>query len=58
MIQIGEMHADVELKQRQQAARPEQPRPVESAAAMRDRLRPLVLEIMADEMERLRRRHG
>ena len=57
MIHIGEVHAESD-SQGARASRPVEPPPPEPMAAVRERLRPIVLEILADEIERLRRRHG
>lgn len=57
MIHIGEVHAEIESRG-ERASRPPETPPPEPMAAVRERLRPIVLEILADEIERLRRRHG
>ncbi len=57
-VQIGDMHADVDVRPPDAAAAP-------SASLMRsddrvelERLRPMVLRILREELDRLRRQQG
>jgi hypothetical protein len=57
-VQIGEMHTEVDVRPPDAAPSPPAARARSGERNEIERLRPLVLEILRDELDRLRRQQG
>jgi hypothetical protein len=57
-VQIGEMHTDIDVRPAESAPGPGGSIIRGSDRAELERLRPLVLQILRDELDRLRRQQG
>lgn len=58
-VQIGEMHTDVDVRPPEPAAATPHPAMTRGNDRMEfERLRPLVLQILREELDRLRRQQG
>jgi hypothetical protein len=57
-VQIGEMHTDIDVRPPESAPGPGASMTRGSDRIELERLRPLVLQILRDELDRLRRQQG
>jgi hypothetical protein len=57
-VQIGEMHTDIDVRPPENAPGPSASMTRGSDRAEIERLRPLVLQILREELDRLRRQQG